>query len=268
MVIAVTHSDDMLIAAQSSSPLADRWNAVLHGVAEAVRTSGRVADDVQLIAVSKHHSASAVATLALLGQKAFGENYMQEARAKQVEVAELLHVHGGLPSVCWHAIGAIQSNKAKDAAGHFALIHTLASTKLALKLAEALGRCHASDNATVQTQDALIQVNIGEEPQKAGVLPAELPALAESLLAQQKEGLGVRVLGLMCLPPRCGEGELARPYFSRLRELRDDLERRTGQPLPHLSMGMSGDYHQAIAEGATLVRVGTDIFGSRPTVLR
>lgn len=224
--------------------LEERWRKVLEGVAEAVRLAGRPADAVRLVAVSKFHPASVVAELARLGQLDFGENYMQEARAKQDELADL--------PIRWHAIGPIQTNKAKEAAGRFALIHTVASARLAEALARRL--------PPGAVQDVLIQVNIGAEPQKAGVDPAELPALTEALLAVP----GVRVGGLMCLPPHVGEGEAARPYFSRLRELRDDLARRFGVALPHLSMGMSGDYRQAVAEGATLVRVGTDIFGPRP----
>lgn len=226
------------------SGLEERWRRVLDGMAEAARLAGRPAETVRLVAVSKFHPASAVAELARLGQLDFGENYMQEARAKQDELA-------GVP-VRWHAIGPIQTNKAKEAAGRFALIHTVASVRLADALARRL--------APGTTQDVLVQVNIGQEPQKSGVYPAELPALVETLLAVD----GIRIRGLMCLPPKCGEGEAARPYFVRLRELRDDAERRFGVTLPHLSMGMSGDYRQAVAEGATLVRVGTDIFGPRP----
>lgn len=228
--------------------LRERWLAVRDGLAGAIRSSGRTADEVCLVAVSKYHPATAIAELAVLGQRDFGENYMQEARAKQAELA-------GDPTcaqVCWHAIGALQTNKAKDAAGHFSLIHSVDS----LKLAEAIARRMPED----QAQDILLQVNVGEEPQKAGVAPAGLAELAEAVETVP----GVRLLGLMCLPPRCGEGEAARPWFVRMRELRDDLERRLARPLPHLSMGMSGDYRQAVEEGATLVRVGTDIFGPRP----
>lgn len=260
--------DDIEIDAQFSS-LEERWHAVLHGVAEAVRVSGRAAGDVRLVAVSKYHPAAAVARLALLGQRDFGENYIQEARAKQILVADMVQQGCAKPqsiAIQWHCIGAVQTNKAKEAAGHFALIHTVASVKLAQKMADTLATHHNGEVVpnSSRVQDVLIQVNIGEEPQKSGVLPADLPALAEGLLALPPHSGGIRVLGLMCLPPRCGEGDLARPYFSRLRKLRDDLELRTGHALPHLSMGMSGDYPQAIAEGATLVRVGTDIFGDRP----
>ena len=231
--------------------LEERWRGVLDGMAEAVRKAGREPGSVRLVAVSKFHPAEDIAELSRLGQQDFGENYIQEARAKQEELAGM--------NIRWHAIGPVQTNKAKDVAGHFALLHTLDRVELARALARRLpeGR----------TQDTLIQVNIGEEPQKSGVHPADLPRLVEELLESgliSAEGPGLRVRGLMCLPPRCGEGEAARPYFIRLRELRDDIVRRYGLALPELSMGMSGDYREAIEEGATIIRVGTEIFGPRP----
>ncbi|MBQ8744191.1 MAG: alanine racemase, partial [Mailhella sp.] len=115
--------------------------------------------------------------------------------------------------------------------------------------------------------DVLIQVNIGEEPQKSGVAPADLYSFVEMLLTEKlivEQGPGLHLRGLMCLPPNFGEGELVRPYFVRMRELRDGLCQRFGLDLPELSMGMSGDFRQAIEEGATIIRVGTDIFGERP----
>ncbi len=233
--------------------LRERWMRVLHGKAEAERLSGRKPEEVRLVAVSKFHPAWAIATLASFGQRDFGENYIQEARAKQAELAHL--------SLNWHAIGHIQTNKARDAAGHFVLIHTLASLELAKALARRL--------LEGARQYVLIQVNIGEEPQKSGVNPGDLIGFVEALLEgglvqedENKAGLCIR--GLMCLPPHCGEAEAARPYFVRLRELRDGLCQRFGLILPELSMGMSGDYAQAIEEGATIIRVGTEIFGSRP----
>jgi pyridoxal phosphate enzyme (YggS family) len=206
---------------------------------------------VCLVAVSKFHPVSAIAELRRLGQLDFGENYMQEARAKQQELAGL--------GIRWHAIGAIQTNKAKDVAGHFHLLHTLSSESLAKAIARRL-----PEGAV---QDTLIEVNIGEEPQKAGVMPQDMPAFLETLLREglvSESGPGLRLRGLMCLPPRCGEGEEARPWFIRLRALRDSLAQRFSLALPELSMGMSGDYRQAVEEGATIIRVGTEIFGPRP----
>ena len=223
----------------------------MDGKAEAERLAGREAGSVRLVAISKFHPAESIAELCRLGQLDFGENYMQEARAKQAALAGM--------GIRWHATGPVQSNKAKEAAGNFFLLHTLGSDSLARALLRRLPEGLA--------QDVLVQVNIGEEPQKSGVAPDQLPAFIEGLLKEDlisAEGPGLRLRGLMCLPPNCGEGELARPYFSRMRVLRDALEARFGLALPELSMGMSGDYRQAIAEGATMIRVGTDIFGERP----
>lgn len=233
------------------SELEERWRKVLEGKAEAEKAAGREAGSVRLLAISKFQPAEAIAELFRLGQLDFGENYMQEARAKQAELAGL--------AIRWHATGPVQTNKAKDVAGHFHLLHTLGS--------EALARALVRRLPEGAVQDVLIQVNIGEEPQKSGVAPAELPAFVETLLAGGlvgESGSGLRLRGLMCLPPNCGEGELARPYFEKTRLLRDELEQRFGLALPELSMGMSGDYRQAIEEGATIIRVGTDIFGERP----
>ena len=126
-----------------------------------------------------------------------------------------------------------------------------------LKFAETLDRRLPE---SVPSQAVLLQVNIGNEPQKAGIDEHDLPALAEAVMALPR----IKVRGLMCLPPFFDDGEAARPYFARLRELRDDLETRLGVKLPELSMGLSGDCVQAVEEGATFVRVGTDIFGPRP----
>ena len=231
-----------------TAALGERLEAVRERLVGAARAAGRKPEDVHLIAVSKLHPVEAILAAYGFGQRVFGENYVQEARAKQAELAKSPFC----PDVRWHAIGALQTNKARDAAGHFALVHSVDS----LKLAEALARRMPEG----RRQDILLQVNVGEEPQKAGVSPSGLAQLAE----QVENVEGVRLIGLMCLPPRCGEGEAARPWFVRMRELRDSLEPRLGRRLPHLSMGMSGDYRQAVEEGATLVRVGTDIFGPRP----
>lgn len=225
--------------------LGERLEAVRERLARAARASGRSPEDVRLIAVSKLHPVDAVVAALGFGQRVFGENYVQEALAKQAALPD--------PAIEWHCIGHVQMNKAKDVSGRFALIHTVDS----LKFAEALAR-RLPD--TVRRQDILLQVNIGNEPQKSGVNEWDLPALAEAVLAIPR----LRIRGLMCLPPFFDDGEAARPYFARLRELRDVLQSRLDIPLPELSMGMSGDCEQAVEEGATLVRVGTDIFGPRP----
>jgi len=149
--------------------------------------------------------------------------------------------------VPWHLIGALQTNKAKDAARLFDWIHSVDRVELARELSR---RAHALD----RTLDILIQVNLGEEPQKAGVAPAELKALVDATAGLES----LRLRGLMAIPPAVETPEAARPFFRRLRELRD------AAGLEHLSMGMSGDFEVAVEEGATLVRVGTAIFGPRP----
>ncbi len=222
----------------------ERLDGVRDRLAEAARRSGRRPEAVRLIAVSKFHPASSVAAAAACGQRLFGENYIREARAKQDALARM--------PLEWHCIGHVQSNKAADAAGRFALIHTLDAERTAQALSRRL--------APGTVQEVLIQVNTGNEPQKTGIAPEGVPALAEALLALP----GLRLRGLMCLPPCFDDAEAARPHFAALRNLRDALSRRLGLELPELSMGMSGDFEQAVEEGATLIRVGTDIFGPRP----
>ncbi|MEG2139421.1 MAG: YggS family pyridoxal phosphate-dependent enzyme [Bilophila sp.] len=224
--------------------LGERLEAVRERLRSAAKTAGRAPEDIRLIAVSKLHPVAAIVAATTFGQRVFGENYVQEALAKQDALANT--------DIEWHFIGHVQTNKAKDVTGRFALIHTVDSQKFAETLARRLPD-------SVAHQGVLLQVNIGDEPQKAGVDIADLPALAEAVLALPR----LTVRGLMCLPPVFDAGEDARPYFARLRNLRDQLESRLGIVLPELSMGMSGDCSQAVEEGATLVRVGTDIFGPR-----
>ena len=224
--------------------LAERLYAVRERIAHAARSAGRDPRGVRLIAVSKFHPAQAVAALAAAGQLDFGESYVQEACSKQAELSHLV--------LRWHCIGHVQTNKAKYMAGRFDYIHSLDS----LKLAEALRR-HI---LPPQRQRVLIQVNMGNEEQKSGVLPGDLPVLAEQVAQMQEFELA----GLMCLPPFFDDGALARPYFALLRELCERLRTRLGLALPELSMGMSGDFAEAVAEGSTFVRIGTEIFGLRP----
>lgn len=221
-----------------------RYEAVLERLEKACAQSGRKRNDVCLVAVSKFHPVEKIAAIAALGQKDFGENYLQEAREKMAY----------LPYLRWHFTGSVQSRKATKIVGEFELVHTLDS----IKLADALDRANCRQKIR---QKALIEVNIAGEPQKAGVLPKDLAALFEHSL---KRCPHLQIEGLMCLPPVFDAGERARPYFASLRELRDNLETAFGLKLPELSMGMSGDFEWAIMEGATIVRVGTDIFGPRP----
>jgi hypothetical protein len=171
------------------------------------------------------------------GVAALGENRVQEAKEK-IEVL-------GHP-VPWHLIGSLQTNKARDAARLFDWIQSVDRVELAQELSR---RAHAAERGL----QVLLQVNLGDEPQKGGVAPAELKRLCEAV-----SGLpGLHVRGLMAIPPAAADPEHTRPYFRRLRELRDELG------LEHCSMGMSADYEVAIEEGATMVRVGTAIFGPR-----
>jgi pyridoxal phosphate enzyme (YggS family) len=222
-----------------------RLFAVRERIADAARAAGRSPEEIRLVAVSKFHPARAVEALAAAGQEDFGESYVQEALSKQSGLARF--------RLRWHFIGHLQTNKAGRAAGRFCLVHGLDSLRLA-------GALDAAARERGLRQRVLIQVDTGGEGQKHGVRPADLPALAEA--AAGMEGLALE--GLMCLPPFFENGELARPHFALLRELRERLRARLGLALPELSMGMSGDFEQAVAEGATCVRIGTDIFGPRP----
>lgn len=230
--------------------LRERYARVLERLDAACAAAGRGRDDVVLIAVSKLHPAADVAAVARAGQLDFGENYVQEALQKREELA-------GEPAcrnVRWHMIGHVQSRKAAQVAGAFALIHTLDSRKLADGLERRLAVLEAR-------QPVLMEVNVAAEPQKSGIMAEDLPALADYIVESCPH---LELRGLMCLPPVFDAGEAARPHFARLRVLCEDLRARLGLPLPELSMGMSGDFEAAVAEGATLVRIGTDIFGPRP----
>lgn len=234
----------------TDNDLRARLASIEDNMEAACKCSGRNISDVRLLAVSKFHSAAEILAAAEAGQYYFGENYVQEALEKreliaQSPLAQRLH---------WDLTGHIQTRKAGLVAGAFDLIHTLDSQKLASALEKKLAEKDLR-------QDILIEVNIGQEAQKAGVMPEDLPGLA-AWVKENAPHLNLR--GLMCLPPVFDAGEGARPYFAALRGLRDKLENFLGQKLPELSMGMSGDYPVAIEEGATIVRIGTAIFGPRP----
>jgi len=206
-------------------------------IERACRRCGRDPREVLLIAVSKTVDLERIRLAVEAGVPALGENRVQEAKEK---VATLGH------PVPWHLIGSLQTNKAKEAARIFDCIQSVDRLELAHELdrrAQAAGR----------VVDGLLQVNLGEEPQKGGLPPAEVKAVLDQVAALQ----GLRIRGLMAIPPLVPDAEAARPYFRRLRELRDAVG------LEHLSMGMSGDFEVAIDEGATMVRVGTAIFGPR-----
>ncbi|MBI5523096.1 MAG: YggS family pyridoxal phosphate-dependent enzyme [Desulfarculus sp.] len=224
--------------------IAQNLQAVRERMAQAAIAAGRDPASVRLVAVSKMHAASEVAQALAAGQLIFGENYAQEAQAKIAAVG---------PGAHWHFIGHLQGNKARLAAGLFDMIESVHS----LKLAQALDR-HCQEMG--KRLPVLLQVNLGGEAQKSGCPPHEAPALASAMAALP----GLELKGLMTMPPFYDDPGQARPIFAGLRRLAASLA--PGLPpgsMDELSMGMSGDFEAAIAEGSTLVRVGTAIFGQR-----
>jgi pyridoxal phosphate enzyme (YggS family) len=208
---------------------------------------GRDPQEVKLIAVSKRMPAEMVAEAHQCEQIQFGENYLQDAEAKISELP---------PSLCWHFIGHLQSNKAKVAAELFQMIETVERIKIARALDHHAGLLQ-------KKLDILIQVNVGREPQKSGASPED----ASDLLRAMQPLKNLRIRGLMTMPPYGHEPEASRPWFQALKKLSIELADENyfyDNKAVELSMGMSGDFNIAIEEGATLVRVGTAIFGERP----
>lgn len=251
-----------IILAQADEDMLKRnLDGVLGRLARAVERAGRKNGDVQLVAISKWHGLERILAVArywrsLGGRPVFGENYVQEVIAKQDGAAGL-----GESGLIWHFTGHLQSNKAKQAAGRFELVHALDSLSLARNLQKALQQeeTKGTGGSASLIQPVLVQVNIGMEASKSGIAPDEM----EKIITELQEFKLIDVQGLMILPPFSDNPEDTRPYFASLRQMRDRLEERLGIKLPHLSMGMSHDFEAAIEEGATLVRVGTDIFGQR-----
>ena len=218
--------------------LAERLAVIRDRIAAAARAVRRDAAAVTLVAVSKTHAAGAISSAIAAGQRVFGENRVQEAQAKY---PALKAAH---PDLVLHLIGPLQSNKVREAVALFDVIETVDRPKLADALAREMERAGRRPRC-------FIQVNTGEEPQKAGVPPAA----ADAFIAECREHWRLPVVGLMCIPPLDQEPS---PHFALLREIARRHE------LPELSMGMSADYEIAIRLGATHVRVGTAIFGERP----
>jgi hypothetical protein len=226
--------------------LADRIAAVRERIARATARAGRAESSVRLIAVSKKHPASAVRDAHALGLRVFGENYAQELVAKAAEA-------GPLDDIEWHMIGHLQTNKARHVAQVITMIHTIDAPHVAAELGK-------RTTGAGRVCGALVEVNVAGESAKSGCTPDSLGAILDAVRATP--GLALR--GLMTMPPYSDDPEAARPHFAALRE----LQARHGgaAALPELSMGMSHDFEVAIAEGATIVRVGTAIFGERQKV--
>ena len=222
----------------SSDAIATRLAEIRARIGAAAQSAGRRAEDITLVAVGKTHPAAAIEAALAAGQRHFGENRVQEAREKYPALRQRW------PDLRLHLIGPLQTNKVRDAVALFDVIETVDREKLARALAAEMARAG-------RRPDCLVQVNIGEEPQKAGVMPDGLDAL----LAICRGELGLPVAGLMAIPP---VDEPPAPYFALLAE----TARRHG--LPVVSMGMSGDFEVAVRLGATHVRVGSAIFGARP----
>ncbi|MGC9457706.1 MAG: YggS family pyridoxal phosphate-dependent enzyme [Halothiobacillaceae bacterium] len=227
---------------QSQTP-ETRYQEQTGRLAQAVAAAGRPPGSVCLIAVSKRHPATAVRALAALGQKDFGESYLDEAIEKQVALDDL--------DLNWHFIGPIQSNKTRGIAEHFDWVHSVDRLRIARRLND-------QRPATRGPLRIFVQVNVDAEPQKSGVAPEDLPALLADLATLDR----LEVVGLMTIPRPDPDPAAAADAFARLRALRDAAS-TADRPLSMLSMGMSGDLEQAVASGATHVRVGTALFGPR-----
>ncbi len=225
------------------SSLEQRLAQVRRRIAEAERAYGREPGSVSLLAVSKQQGAAAIRAAFALGLRAFGENYVQEALGKVEALADL--------DCEWHFVGPLQSNKSRAVAEHFAWLHSLDREKLARRLDD-------QRPAHLPPLQVCLQVNISGEDSKSGVAPAEVPELARALAGLPR----LRLRGLMALPAPSEDPAEQRRAFAAVRRLLEDLQ-RGGIEADTLSMGMTADLEAAIAEGATLVRIGTAIFGPR-----
>lgn len=223
--------------------IAENLERVRGEIAQVARMAGRQPEEIRLVAVTKLHPPEAVRAAVGAGQRVFGESRVQEAMAK------IPQCPGGLE---WHFIGHLQRNKVRKALGLFDLFHGVDS----LELAEDMNRIAEEEGHRPRV---LLEVNVSGESSKFGFRP-------EALIAQMEDLLGLprlEIVGLMTMAPLVPKAEMARPYFAKLRELRERLGEECGVRLTELSMGMSGDYVAAIQEGATMVRIGSAIFGER-----
>lgn len=222
---------------------ADNLVGIQQRISAACARAGRDAQSVMLLAVSKTHLAETIAEAVNGGQTFFGENKVQEAKAK-------IPLSPGRAR--WHFIGHLQSNKARDAVELFEMIQSVDSLSLAREISK---RCEQA----AKQMSILLEVNAAGESSKFGYKPEQLLAELKELNSLPR----LAVQGLMTVPPFATDSEKSRPHFQRLRELKSQCEQVLGASLPHLSMGMSGDFEIAIEEGATIVRVGTALFGAR-----
>jgi pyridoxal phosphate enzyme (YggS family) len=223
--------------------LSENLSRVRQTIADAATISGRSPGDILLLAVSKNQPAAVINEAASLGLDLFGENRVQEAKIKI----------GQCPSrLKWHMIGHLQSNKCRDAVHFFQMIQSVDSLSLATEI-------NAACDKSVKTMPILLEVNVAGESTKFGFEPTEVIAQLEAINALRR----IEVHGLMTIAPWVEDPEKVRPLFVQLRELKLRCEENLGAPMPHLSMGMSGDYGVAIEEGATIVRIGRSLFGER-----
>ena len=235
----------------SEHELLERRQRILVRIAEAAERAGRSAKDVALVAVTKGHPAGVVVSAAKAGFTVFGENRVGEG------VRKIEALRPRFPGLVWRLIGPLQTNKARPALQFFSAIESLDRERLVARLEGLL-------SAEGRRMPVLLELNLGGEATKSGVSPEAAEDLARAAVACDH----LEVRGLMAVPPFQDDPELSRPYFRKLREIRDRLADRLGSPLAELSMGMSHDFEVAVEEGATEVRVGTAIFGPRSTVLR
>lgn len=234
----------MLTRPQNPSPVREQALATVSAVSGAAQRAGRPAASITLIAVSKFQPVPAIREAHAAGLKHFGENYVQEGVAKVQALADL--------PLTWHFIGALQTNKTRAVAANFAWVHTVDR----LQIAERLSAQRPADLPPLQV---CLQVMLVPEPGKAGLAPADVPALAAAVAKLP----GLQLRGLMCIPPATADVTTQREHFRTLANLLAELQ-SAGLAVDTLSMGMSGDYEAAILEGATHVRIGTAIFGARP----
>jgi PLP dependent protein len=237
----------MLIGPQN---LARNLQTVRDRIARAAARAGRNADSITLVGASKSQPCTAIEAAARAGLTDFGESYVQEALGKLAELGE--SAGSRLPPLTWHFIGRLQANKTRAVAEHFSWVHAVERAKIAERLS-AQRPFHAP------ALNVCIEVNLGAEAGKGGAAPGEVEALASAIAALPR----LRLRGLMCLPPEEEEQDAQRRWFAELRRLFERLNAQ-GAGLDTLSMGMTADLEAAVLEGATLVRVGTAIFGPRP----